>query len=225
MKILALESADGAASLAYADGQQHILLSNQHMRDSLSWFMQQVESLREQHFGALSQLDCLACCTGPGGFTGVRVAVGYMQGLGLAAGLPCIGVSSLDALAAGQAAGLTEQEGQEVYLALDARMQELYLARYWLRDGRLQRDEELSLVSVEQAREQIASNAILAGSGFDAWPDLFQQQTRSGIRLDAAGVLAAAQAIGKQAAVEAAQLQPIYLRNQVAKTLAERGLA
>lgn len=225
MKLLAVESADGAASLAYADGQTQTLQRNAQMRDSLSWFMAQAEQLRTAHFGAFKQLDALACCTGPGGFTGVRVAVGYVQGLGLASGVPCIGISSLDAMAASSAlAELPLAQDKPLWLALDARMNELYLAPYGWKQGRWQRQGEMALWGLEQARERIEPDAQLAGPGFQAWPGLFGAQTHEGISLDAAGVLAAAQQVGPQAACPAAQLQPVYLRNQVAKTLAQRGL-
>jgi tRNA threonylcarbamoyladenosine biosynthesis protein TsaB len=47
-----------------------------------------------------SELEGLAVTSGPGSFTGVRIGISTVQGLGLASGRPCLGLSSLDVLAA-----------------------------------------------------------------------------------------------------------------------------
>ena len=71
----------------------------------------------------MAQLDGIAFGAGPGSFTGLRIACGVAQGLALGAGLPVIGICTLEALA--QEAG-----AQFVIAALDARMREIYHAAY-----------------------------------------------------------------------------------------------
>ena len=48
---------------------------------------------------AFSQIDRVVVTTGPGSFTGVRVGLAFARGLAVALHIPCIGVSSLEALA------------------------------------------------------------------------------------------------------------------------------
>lgn len=72
-----------------------------------------------------AQLDGLAVAVGPGSFTGLRVGIATVQGLALAAGRPCVGVSTLAALGeSGAEAGLA------VAAVLDALRGEVYAALY-----------------------------------------------------------------------------------------------
>ena len=75
-----------------------------------------------------SELDAIAFGSGPGGFTGLRVACGIAQGLAFAHATPVVPVDSLAALAA---VALAEHPQCDAVLALlDARMGEVYCAQY-----------------------------------------------------------------------------------------------
>jgi tRNA threonylcarbamoyladenosine biosynthesis protein TsaB len=66
-------------------------------------------------------LDMVAVTVGPGSFTGLRVGLAFAKGLGLALGVPCIGVGVLEALAA------SESETGFVAATVDARRGQIYL--------------------------------------------------------------------------------------------------
>ena len=70
------------------------------------------------------QLDAVAFGQGPGAFTGLRLACGAAQGIGLALGIPLIPVGALQAVAAAASA---RHPGCLILPALDARMHEMYL--------------------------------------------------------------------------------------------------
>lgn len=128
MKILALESADQACSVAlWLDGdiqQRFEVAPRRQTLLMLPW----VKAMLADAGLSLSQLDGLALGHGPGAFTGVRVATSVAQGLAFSADLPLVGVSTLAALAQGVNARVP---GADALLpVLDARMQEVYLGAY-----------------------------------------------------------------------------------------------
>ena len=69
-------------------------------------------------------LDLIAVTTGPGGFTGIRIGLAAARGMALAANLPCLGVSTLDAVAHGVEE--TEREGGAVLVALESKRADVY---------------------------------------------------------------------------------------------------
>src|SRR5690606_31806688 len=75
-------------------------------------------------------LDRLAVTVGPGSFTGLRVGIATARGLALATGLPVVGITTLEAIAA----NVTEQEsatrGRRVVAVIDARRDEVYVEMF-----------------------------------------------------------------------------------------------
>lgn len=105
----------------------------------------------------LSQLDVILFGKGPGAFTGLRIAAGIAMGLATAAGLPVVGVPTLDAIAR----SLPQGNGLAV---IDARMGEVYAAHY--QHGQCQ--GEISVVKAEQLVLQDVP--AIAGDAIDLLP-------------------------------------------------------
>ena len=101
-----------------------------------------VDALLEKANCRLQDLDVIGFGQGPGSFTGVRISVAIAQGLAYACNLPLVGVSTLQMMAqqAYQETGATE-----VFSAIDARMGEIYYAKY-----ALAADSTMELVGEEQ---------------------------------------------------------------------------
>jgi tRNA threonylcarbamoyladenosine biosynthesis protein TsaB len=97
VKILALDAALGGFSAAVDDGARlHVTASGR--QDALEQGLARIEGLLAEAGLRLRELDRIAVGSGPGSFTGVRIAVAYAKSLAYGSGVPLVGVSSYDAL-------------------------------------------------------------------------------------------------------------------------------
>jgi tRNA threonylcarbamoyladenosine biosynthesis protein TsaB len=222
MRLLAFETATRRLSVAlWQDGEsieRAAELPNGGSERLLPW----VHELLAEAGLTLAQIDGIAFGAGPGGFTGLRLACGVAQGLAWGLDLPVMPISTLEALA------LASGE-REVWACLDARMNEVYGAAYTV-DG----DCLTELMAPVCMPPAVAPAPTFAGGwgvgdGFAAYGDLLlaRKPDLQGLRAEvlptAAAVLRlAAPAFARGAAVAAALAQPIYVRDKVALTTAER---
>ena len=174
-------------------------------------------------------LDFIAYGRGPGAFTGLRTACAVAQGLGYGLNRPLLGIDSLMIVAEDARAQAAGGEGFTVGVAMDARMQEAYAAAYCWHGGAWQVVQAPALYTLPAlnagwsglALQALAGTAWLAfGSrllpppGAVLWP---QESGRAAALLRLA-VRAAAAGQG----IAAADAMPLYLREKVAFTTAER---
>ncbi|KYC29121.1 Universal bacterial protein YeaZ [Sterolibacterium denitrificans] len=231
MNLLALETATQRLSVAlWRDGVCHERAAevvNGGSERLLPW----VQALLAEADMDFTALDGLAFGAGPGGFTGLRLACGVVQGLACGLDLPVVGIPSLEALA--RVAWEQEQDCARIFACLDARMDEVYCAAYEIRDGL----PEIVLAPFvaapqtlgERVRPLLMNEGWLGcGDGFAAYPALADQVGRlerviPGCWPTAAAVahLAAAR-FAQGEGVDAALAAPLYVRDKVALTTAER---
>ncbi|MEP7085586.1 MAG: tRNA (adenosine(37)-N6)-threonylcarbamoyltransferase complex dimerization subunit type 1 TsaB, partial [Betaproteobacteria bacterium] len=121
--IIALDATAELCSVAWTDGLRWIERTELAGQRHSALMLAMVEDALREARQPLQQVDEIAFGAGPGSFTGLRIACGIAQGLGLGAQRPVRAVSSLLALA--QASG-----SDAVIAVLDARMNEVYWAAY-----------------------------------------------------------------------------------------------
>jgi tRNA threonylcarbamoyladenosine biosynthesis protein TsaB len=125
--ILAVDTTTTRASVALVEGEELRaevrLTSESHSRH----LVPSIEFLLEQSGLAPSAVEGHAVTVGPGSFTGLRVGISTVQGLALAAGRLCAGISALDALAAAAAAA---GAADRIVAVVDAYRGEVYAGEY-----------------------------------------------------------------------------------------------
>lgn len=217
--LLALDTATEACSVALLhDGE---VLSHYEVIPRLhaQRLLPMVKHVLDEAGVPLAALDAIAFGRGPGAFTGVRIAIGVVQGLAFALERPVLPVSNLAVLAQ---RALREYGAQQVAAAIDARMDEVYWGCYRAEQG------EMRLLGVEAVLppERASLPRDAAGEWFGAGTGWGSYAARIPVAVsgrDAAmlphaeDLLSLARfAWARGEAVVADQAQPVYLRDQVA---------
>ena len=215
MLILAFESSARAASAALVkDGR---LISQYSQCSGLTHsrtLLPMGEDMLKNAEMKLSDVDLIAVAHGPGSFTGIRIGVSMVKGLAWAAEKPCLGVSTLEALAwHGVAAG------GYVCPVMDARRSQVYNAIFKIEDGRPVRVTEDRPIALSELAEEIrALNApmFLVGDGAELTEKFLREQglactvAPENLRWQSAWGVAMA-AMDKEPG-DADSLLPVYLR-------------
>ncbi|MER2012374.1 MAG: tRNA (adenosine(37)-N6)-threonylcarbamoyltransferase complex dimerization subunit type 1 TsaB [Psychrobacter alimentarius] len=234
MKFLAMDTVFDQCSVAVLDSNGHVLASHTETgkRQQTQQILPMIDAALSEAQVKLADITALIFNRGPGAFSGIRINTAVVQALSVAHDIPCVGVSSLQAIAqrAYQQYGLTQ-----VYSALDARMQQVYFGQYALADDSLTDYLVMQPVlvgdgdSTEQLLDydsQTALNLPIVGNGSMLLNARSEQICHEEVWPDAVviGQLGIAQFM-ILGGTDAANALPKYLRNQAWKTLKEQGKA
>lgn len=232
--ILAIDTSSAWCSVALSlNGAAPVVRHQKVSAGASQLLLPWVEELLSEASIELSSLNAIAVGIGPGAFTGVRLGVAAVQGLATAAKLPVLAVASLDAIASQLVLtpAFISSNAQTFVVAVDARMEEVYWATYRLLPNQLpQRQGDIHLTAPESV--ELANVDYLAGSAIAEFGDrLFVHASKffpgshldSAIGVDALGVLTCAQGMWRKGLQQDIHLlEPLYIRNKVALTSAER---
>ena len=151
MKILALESSAVSASVALTEDEKLVAQSFQNCGLTHSrTLLPMVENLLANCGVSLADVDAIAVAHGPGSFTGVRIGVATVKGLALGADKPCLGVSTLEAMAWGARA-----LGGDLCCVMDARAGQVYNALFTVEDGKVRRLCDDRAIKLTELAERI----------------------------------------------------------------------
>jgi tRNA threonylcarbamoyladenosine biosynthesis protein TsaB len=226
MKVLALDTATEACSVALLTDAGVLGVWKEVGRGHAEQILDMVHAVLSEAGMELTMLDGIAAGVGPGAFTGVRIGVSVAQGLAFGAALQVVPVTTLEALAWQAMRGGAEQ----VMACLDARMGEVYWGCFAAdpRHGLAARGAP-AVGDAQSVSPPLAGRFQGIGRGFAAYPHL---QSLAGLFLPAGAreALPDAKDIARLGAIrlragegrDPADLVPVYLRDKVALTEAER---
>ncbi|AGU52328.1 glycoprotease family protein [Variovorax paradoxus B4] len=221
-RLLAFDTSTEHLSVAVRHGERLFTHSGAGGAQASSTLIPLILQLLAEAGLELAALDAIAFGRGPGSFTGLRTACSVAQGLAFGAGVPLLPVDTLLAVAeeARHAFG-----ARQVVAVLDARMDQLYAARYDFDGGGALggglADEPLLLAP--EALE-VPAGWSLAGNAFAAYgPRLAPAAARHEVLPTATAMLRLAPALlAAGRTVDAAHAWPLYVRDKVAQTTDER---
>lgn len=227
MNLLAIETSTDACSVGLSvDGElllDHRIASQQHG----ALVLPMVDALLARAGIVPAQLDGVVFGRGPGSFTGVRIGVAVTQGIALGADAGVFGVSTLQSVAQ----GCHRVHGEtHVAVSLDARMDEVYFAAFVCDDAGLMQPlgEEMVVPPAQVPALPDDSRWCWAGSGAERYREQVLSMTpEATIHDDCWPMAQDLLTLGMPSAVSggmlpAEQAAPVYLRDKVAQTTAER---
>ena len=229
-RLLALDTATDTVHLALVLGADVRVRALPGGAQSSAALLPAIRDLLAEGGLALRALDAIAFGHGPGAFTGLRTACAVAQGLAVGAERPLLALDTLAALA--ESARQQGEAGDAVWSVLDARMGEVYAARWcraaeggWTADGPVALYSPAALAeAIAHAPAALVGNAVTvqaevlgplaARLGLATWP--------AAVPDGAALAVLARVAQGQGAWIDPALALPLYVRDKVAQTTAER---
>ena len=217
MKILALDSTAVAASVALCEdgellGEYTVRNGNTHSQTLLPM----VESLLSFFEITTDDIDLFATSAGPGSFTGVRIGAATVKGLAFGTKKPCLGVSTLEALAY----NLIGHDGL-ICPVMNARRKQVYTALFRCKDGQLERllpDSALAITELDELLRDYTNEPLyLCGDGYDITAELLTHPitpTPERLRHQSAFSVAQVARVLHQSGIQTSDVEmaPSYLR-------------
>ncbi len=166
MKILSLDTSATIASVALVEDDRLLAeytLNNGNTHSET--LLPMVVAILDAHGMDMEEVDLFAASTGPGSFTGVRIGAATLKGLAFDSGKPCVGVSTLEAIAE----NLVLRQGL-ICPVMNARRSQVYTALF-RSDGekltRLSPDEAISIAELDERLAFYGEAVSFAGDGYD----------------------------------------------------------
>jgi tRNA threonylcarbamoyladenosine biosynthesis protein TsaB len=213
MDLLAIDTATERCSVAARINGSWFERTIDTQRGHADVVLSMIDEVLKEGALPLKALDGIAYGRGPGAFTGVRIAIGVVQGLAFGANLQTAGISNLAAVAQQVAT-----PGQRILACMDARMKEVYWAHF--------RCDAAGLVNLVGSERLSAPDAVdvaevdvIAGTALSAYPEL-ASRTSSARHIPALPRARDILLLGEHEFMQgrgqsASEAQPVYLRDQV----------
>jgi tRNA threonylcarbamoyladenosine biosynthesis protein TsaB len=226
MRVLALDAATEACSVALLSDGALISRTSESGKSNALKTLRMVEEVLAEAQVSLTMLDGIAASIGPGAFTGVRISVAVAQGLAFGADLKVVPVTTLEALAL----QVLQGPAGRALACLDARMGEVYWGCFgWDAECGVLQSGTLRVGPPGSVSLDPGAPYIGVGRGFSAYPILsalpgvITDEARSAALPNAREIARlGAVRLAAGGALDAADLQPLYVRDKVAFTAAER---
>lgn len=219
MKLLAVDTSAKVTSVAVVDENGIVTEFNSNAKLTHSQaLMPMIEAMLSCSNISIDDIDCFACATGPGSFTGLRIGISAIKGLAFCKNKPCVGVSTLQALGY----NLKGFDGI-ICSAMDARCNQVYTSIYSSDSTsitELYDDRAITIDELWELLKNYNKNVFFVGDGADLCYNRFKQNANNIFLVNDLIKYQSASSVGLIAlkkfeagqATDANSLEPIYLR-------------
>ncbi len=223
--ILAIDTVFNKCGIAILENDKIIYQDEQFgKRQQTQQILPMIEKALQTANLTLNDLSALVFNRGPGAFSGIRINTAVVQALSVACDIPCVAVSSLQVLA--QSAWENNAQFDHIYALLDARMQQVYLGEFQLKNGIMQAVSAENEILLDYGKKTVKNLPLIALASDDKQllTSHKEQIYQEDIEVNAS-ILAklGAYQFEQQGGVSAELALPVYLRNNAWKTLKEQG--
>ncbi len=222
MKVLALETATKAGSIAVMDddsfiGEVKLDVSVAHaerVMDSIAWLLKSSSI-------SINEIDAFAVSIGPGSFTGLRIGLSTIKGLAFSTKKPVVPVPTLDAFAA-----RFPYCSYYICPMLDARKNEVYAALYRWEDNAFKKVLPETAAAPAEFIKKVDGPALFMGDGAETYKELITGDLGSAAHYPALSLMSpAASSVAEEALkklkegveVDPIGLAPFYIRKSEAE--------
>lgn len=225
MNLLAIDTSSSLFSISLSSGERIEMREFEAGVTHSTIVLAEINKILTKLDLKISELDGIAFSSGPGSFTGIRIAAGVAYGLAYPHKIPIIPVSSLEVIASMSMSKYT-------LVALDARMNQVYIELF-------ERDQQTNLQSIFEATvvspgelpdilETIQDDLIFIGSGINLYEEKFKEKYSNvnykimQVKTNVSSFLAELAMKKLPLEFSLKDIQPKYVRNKVAFTISER---
>lgn len=220
LKILSIECSAGPASAAIVENGK--ILGNSFVNIKLTHsqtLMPMIENLLSSSLLNIEDIGGIAVSAGPGSFTGIRIGISAVKGLCIAKNIPCVPVSTLEAMAM----PFRNTDGL-ICAVMDARCNQVYNALFKIKDGEITRLCEDRALMCEELKAELIENyknekIIVCGDGSDLfypYIEEFENSTKANEQNKYQNATSVALLSEKEFnsgnTISASELLPVYLR-------------
>ncbi len=224
MRVLAVDTTGLVAGVALVDENKTIAeFTVNYKKTHSQTIMPMINYMAEMTELDLSTIDYIACSSGPGSFTGLRIGAATVKGLAYALNKKIIPVPTLDGLAYN-----IFLNNNIIVPILDARRNQVYTAFYLWNAGKFEKVSEYMTEDINIVLEKVRSfgkNAVFLGDGVEAYKNIisdfdksyvFAPQNQNMQRAASVGALAI-KYVNDGRIVDVGDFEIIYLRKSQAE--------
>lgn len=223
VKHLVIDTSSSATVLGLAIGDKLIDRTSGQVKTHSREILPSIELLLQDSDIRPAELDAIIYGRGPGSFTGLRIAVGVVQGLAYGLNIPVVPVSSMAAMAH-SVLEINNLPEARVFVGLFARLEEVYFGAYEVTAGGVPKETTPEgVVDVSKLPNLESGNWRAVGNATELWPKIesatgvhFESVTENTVPPVTSLLAIGRQIFEQEGGQDARQASPVYLREEVA---------